>query len=239
MTLHLKRLVVGAMAVALAACSQSSPVSPTMGGPGGPQAAKPAGKGNGAPSGAHYNLNIIGTNDKSGDMNDSGHVIFVKIQGQTRILLIEGDDYQVIDKNGTDGEASFQLPNPDPDADGTTVYSVFARALGKPSGNADMTTCATDPDGDFVCSVAVLELDASGRPAKFENVSKELLYVYFDWDNDGIIERVPLFADQWEGFLWDYDNRGLRIAQLRFYECSTTVPDDPNDPIVGTSCFAD
>jgi hypothetical protein len=40
---------------------------------------------------------------------------------------------------------------------------------------------------------------------------------------------VPLFDDRFEDFLWEYDNRGLRLAQLRFYECPSTVP-DPTDP---------
>ena len=45
--------------------------------------------GNGAPSGAHYNLNIIGVpKDKTADMTDgSGHRIFVKLEGKTKILL--------------------------------------------------------------------------------------------------------------------------------------------------------
>jgi len=28
-----------------------------------------------------------------------------------------------------------------------------------------------------------------------------------------------------EGYLWQYDNNGVRIAQLRFYEVPTTVPE--------------
>ncbi|MSQ06913.1 MAG: hypothetical protein EXR54_09625 [Dehalococcoidia bacterium] len=31
-----------------------------------------------------------------------------------------------------------------------------------------------------------------------------------------------------ENYLWSYDNQGLRLAQIRFYQCVTTVP-DPND----------
>ena len=34
--------------------------------------------------------------------------------------------------------AAFRLPNPDPDGDGTTSYSVYVRALGKPGGKATM-----------------------------------------------------------------------------------------------------
>src|ERR1051326_8757367 len=99
------------------------------------QAAAQAVTGNGSPSGAHYNLNIIGVpKGKTADMTgDNGHRIFVSLTGKTNILLSQGD-FQVLDANGTDGSASFQLPNPDPDNDGVTVYSVFARALGKPGG---------------------------------------------------------------------------------------------------------
>jgi len=104
--------------------------------------------GNGAPSGPHYNLNIIGVpKDKSADMTgDNGHRIFVDLGSKsgaavtTRIMLSQSFDgtFEVLDANGTDGEASFKLPAP-----GT--YTVWARALGKPGGSATMTTCATDP----------------------------------------------------------------------------------------------
>ena len=64
--------------------------------------------------------------------------------------------------------------------------------------------------------------------SSFDNVSKELLYVYVDTDGDGIVERYPLFADVFddteENYFGDYDNLGLKLAQLRFYEISTTVP---------------
>jgi len=60
--------------------------------------------GNGAPSGAHYNLNIIGVQkNKTVDMTgNSGHRIFVPLWGNAKILLTEGD-YAVLDANGTDG----------------------------------------------------------------------------------------------------------------------------------------
>ncbi len=181
--------------------------------------------GNGAPSGAHYTLNIIGTSEKTADMTDtSRHVIFVDLQGNTKINLAEGD-YAVLDGNGTDGEAAFQLPNPDPNGDGTTVYSVYARALGTPGGSSTTTTCATDEAGEIECSMHTLELERSRGKSTFENVSRELLYIYADIDEDGDVERVPLFDDSLEGYFWEYDNNGLRLAQLRFYEVPTTVPE--------------
>src|SRR5262245_38449711 len=47
--------------------------------------------GNGAPSGSHYNLNLIGKAGTIGDdlTNGDRHTIFVKLNGQTRIWLCE------------------------------------------------------------------------------------------------------------------------------------------------------
>lgn len=181
--------------------------------------------GNGAPSGAHYTLNIIGVpKDKSAAMdNNSGHRIFVDLYGNTRISLTEGA-FAVLDANGTDGEAAFQLPHPDADGDGVTAYSVYARALGTPGGGSTTTTCATDPTtGDLVCSSESMILFRDKGKSTFKNVSRELLFIYADLDGDGTAERYPLFDDALEDYFWSYDNNGLRIAQLRFYEVPTDV----------------
>ncbi len=123
--------------------------------------------GNGAPSGNHYTLNIIGVdNPKNANMDQgAGNVIFVALGGtdegadvHTQILLSKGD-FGVLDKNGTDGQASFQLPDPGIDpyviggdmtgVDTTTDYSVFVRPLGKPGGWCTITTCADVLDSTF------------------------------------------------------------------------------------------
>jgi hypothetical protein len=181
----------------------------------------------GAPTGPHYNLNIIGVpKNKTASMTgNNGRRIFVKLEGNTKIYLSEGD-FQVLDANGTDGDgAKFQLPNPDPDSTGTTWYSVFGRALGQPGGSATMTTCGTDTGtGDEYCSTfqAVFIRD---KGSTFRNVSKYLLYIYADTDGDGDPDkRYSLFDDELENYLWSYDNDGLKLLQLRFYEVSTTVP---------------
>lgn len=185
-----------------------------------------AGTGNGAPSGAHYNLNIIGVpKNKTADMTgDNGHRIFVPLNGKTSIWLKEGTDFAVLDANGTDGNgASFQLPNPDPDNDGITEYSVWARALGKPGGSSTTTTCAYDLAGELWCSIYSMVLVRDKGQSKFDNVTKELLYVYVDLNGDGTTERYPLFSDALVNYFWSYDNNGLKLAQLRFYEVSTDV----------------
>lgn len=182
--------------------------------------------GSGAPSGSHYNLNIIGVqNAKSANMTNQGHRIFVPLTGMCKINLTPGD-FQVLDGNCTDnGSAAFQLPNPDPDNDGKTSYSVYARALGKPGGKSTTTTCATDVvTGESYCSVYQMVLTRSTGKSTFTNVSKQLLYIYADLNGDGTPERYNLFNDALKDYFWNYDNHGLKLAQLRFYEISTTVP---------------
>ncbi|MER2996772.1 hypothetical protein [Pontibacter populi] len=182
--------------------------------------------GNGAPSGAHYGLNIIGVpKGKSATMDgNNGHRIFVNLDGNSKIMLAEGDDFKVLDANGTDGSAAFQLPNPDPENDGITEYSVWARALGKPGGSSTMTTCAYDPIAmEDVCSSGnVVSVRSKGK-STFTNVSRDLLYIYADLDGDGTDERYPLFDDRLEDYYWNYDNNGLKVLQLRFYDQSTNV----------------
>lgn len=182
--------------------------------------------GNGAPSGAHYNLNIIGvSNPKSADMTGSnGRAIFVPLTGSTKINLSQGD-FAVLDANGTDGTAAFRLPSPDPNNTGTTTYSVWARALGKPGGSASMQTCATDvATGELYCSVYTSVMTRSKGGSQFTDVSRELLYIYADLDGDGKVTRYPLFSDALADYFWSYSNNGLKLAQLRFYAVPSTVP---------------
>jgi hypothetical protein len=116
--------------------------------------------GNGAPSGYHYTLNIIGVqNPKTATMDGSnGHVIFVSLSGHNKIELTEGDDFAVLDANAFDDPAEFMLPPPGVDPyiignttgkDTITDYSVFVRPLGKPGGWANITTCADLVDSTF------------------------------------------------------------------------------------------
>ena len=209
-----------ALALASAACvSGEAPADDSEGHA--PQAAT----GNGAPSGSHYTLNIIGVSQpKDASLTgNNGSRIFVPLSGSTKIYLQEGD-FQVLDANGTDGSASFQLPNPDPANTGTTTYSVYARALGTPGGSSKTTTCATDPTtGETWCSVySAVSVRGTGK-SSFTNVSKELLYLYADLNGDGTLERYNLFNDALQNYYWQYDNQGLKVVQLRFYEQTTNV----------------
>ena len=162
----------------------------------------------------------------------------------TKIMLAPGD-FAVLDKNGTDGRASFRLPAPA----GGTAYQVFARPLGTPGGMARITTCAEQVlvDGvyveDEVCSteneVFVREV-GKNTSNKFENVTQSLTTIVIDddvtdtygettayaacggtdTDGDDAPIRVDLFDSCLENYFWKYDNNGLRVLQLRFYPAS-------------------
>lgn len=193
----------------------------------------PAGTtGNGAPSGAHFNLNLISVSKgKTADMT-GGNRIFVTSGATCKINLSEGS-FAVLDGNGTDGTAAFQLPNPDPDNDGYTSYSAYVRGLGKPTaGQAKITPGAVDVDGpdnilgtedDYYTMMSTESVTVTRTKGKssFTNVSRELLYVWVDIDGDGRIDRIPLFDDRLQDYFWQYDNNGLKVVQLRFYEISS------------------
>jgi hypothetical protein len=184
--------------------------------------------GNGAPSGSHYNLNIIGVSkDKSANPDwASGNVIFVGLGSKnvtvtTKILLSQAAAgvFEVTDKNGTDGEASFSLPVP-----GT--YTIWARALGKPGGSAKITTCATDiilNDPGEICSTQNEVFVRGTGKSSFKNVTVALTTITLDpvLDAAAVLAcgstTVSLFNTCLLGYFWQYDNNGLKLLQIRFY----------------------
>lgn len=185
--------------------------------------------GNGAPSGPHYNLNIIGvSHDKSPNMGGSGNVIFVDLGTKTgdavttKILLSQSADgsFEVLDKNGTDGEASFALPVP-----GT--YTVWARALGTPGGQSKIATCATfiDPTtgaATLLCSTDNEVFVRGTGKSSFRNVTTALTTITLVAGSPAELAcgtpTVSLFATCLQDFLWQYDNNGLKLLQIRFYQ---------------------
>ncbi len=204
--------------------------------------------GNGAPSGSHYNLNILGKRDCApADLTGSDrHTIQVLLDGgqsaadingtlaltldkKNKILLQPGDDFQVIDGNGCDG-AVFMLPT-------NFNYAVYARGLGTPGGYADMTTCAIDDNGTptdttddvVVCSMATLNLTRTKGAQKFQNVTDKLTSITFIDPVTGVQTTVSLFDTALYDYFWNYDNHGLRLAQLRFYPLApvSTAPLSP------------
>src|SRR5919202_2886704 len=155
--------------------------------------------------------------------NTDSHSLYVPLQGSCKINLSEGA-FSVLDRNCTDGASAFQLPNPDPTNSGQTVYSVWARALGKPGGSSSTQTCFVDTStNETYCSIYQSVVVRSSGKSSFSNVSQQLLYVYYCDAATGKIVRSPLFASPLYQYYWSYQNNGLKLAQLRFYQTSTTV----------------
>ncbi len=176
-----------------------------------------AGIGNGAPSGPHYNLNLIGLNKGgSASTSSNGHVIFVPLWGNCKINLQEGS-FDVVQANCLAGSALFQLPNPAPDNATALAYSVWIRAV-TPKGSALMQTCFFDTTvGQTFCNTGNLVVSLQKvTPPKFTDVSKQLLQVCVS----GTLQ--PLFKTAYYDYFWNYTNSGLHLAQLRFYPISTT-----------------
>jgi sorbitol-specific phosphotransferase system component IIA len=192
-------------------------------------------------NGPHYNLNLIGMkNTKNMPTElDNGHVIFVKMgkneEVATRIYLSEGPE-QVIDKDGTDGVARFQLPQPYPDGfdvNGTdpdmlkcfSSYQVYVRVLGTPGGHGNITTgvcnstgtadapICNESAGNVWMSTESVPLSSHGNDGKFVQVTRELTTVVIG------DTRYGLFSDNIYGdlYFWELFNDGMKLVQLRFY----------------------
>lgn len=167
-----------------------------------------------------YSLNIIGVpKDKTALMDSgNGYNIFVPLYGKIKINLLPGAAFGVIDSSGADGNgATFNLPNPDPDNDGVTAYTVWAKVLGKSGGLSITGPCAYVDEVEY-CSTSNVVLVRDKGKSSLTNVTSQLLYVYVDLDGDGFEERHPLFDSALQDYFWSYDNNGLKLAQLRFYQ---------------------
>jgi hypothetical protein len=172
--------------------------------------------GNGAPSGAHFTLNLHGVASGQGfsSAGSAGNNIFAPLNGNCKIDLQEGP-FAVINSDCVTSNALFQLPDPD-NGSGSLAYSVYVRALTK--GSATLTSCFTDTTTtETFCNAGTLAVSLNKvTPPKFTNVSKDLLQVCVD----GSLQ--PLFGNANFSYFWNYDNQGLRLAQMRFYPIVTT-----------------
>ena len=123
----------------------------------------------------------------------------------------------------------------------TARYQVWARALGKPGGSAVATTCAT-VDGELQCSLENAVLTRTSKKSVFADVTNQLTSMVVGYCRDEIATvdgvqycvadamapvigsgdvdwtRIALFAGNTQDWFWNFDNNGLRLTQLRFYE---------------------
>lgn len=187
-------------------------------------------------SGEHFTLNLIGkANDGfGGGAGPGGSRIFVPLEGDCRIDLVEADDFAVTDGNCVlDGRSGFALPDPDPEDDGVASYRVYVRALATPGGSAVLSTCKED-DGKTWCSTETVTTARAAGVSPAQDVSRQTLTICADQDGDGMPEREQIFDDENAGYFWEYENAGLRLAQLRFYPNTPTDISGPCPPAGAT-----
>jgi hypothetical protein len=193
-------------------------------------------------SGPHYNLNIIGVpKGKKPDMtNTDGHTIFVPLDGTVKIFYIAGDEFQVLDRNGTDADgATIEVPSSPGDT--SVCYNVYATALGKPGGNAVVNAdCVID--GLLGSCTDALLLDSftvtrdPGKP-KRQNISDIFRATgCIDLNASGSCDSGDLqFNNVWIfnisqllSYFWNYTNTDLKLMQVRFYPveggCGSITP---------------
>jgi hypothetical protein len=185
-------------------------------------------------------------NAKNPPMNNTSRkTIFVRLQGRSDIFLTQGP-FSVCDANSWDAAhdcngntignligSVFQLPcnlnivsepgDPGPllpcEPGVNACYDIYFRALGTPGGGVTITTCGVDATGMRICSSENTGLIVRGRgKPTFTKVTQELSSLVGCVTVAGVetCGRFALFRDEFQQFLWQYDNQGLRNGMVVF-----------------------
>jgi hypothetical protein len=172
--------------------------------------------------------------------NYDRHTIFVPLQSgsdvsrQVKIYYVPGTEFAVIDGNATDDNvAILQVPASD---FSTLSYDVYAVGLGKPNRGAIIDvecTYAYDAFGETCTDTLLMdtfEVDRlKGKPQRVNITDAFRATGCMDVDGSGTITAGDYcFSDVWVfnipdlvEYFWDYDNNGLKLMQLRFYETTS------------------
>jgi hypothetical protein len=205
---------------------------------------------NPCPGDKEYQFNIIGVKyAKKTDLTDNnGHRIFVPLNGKTQIYMTGdtdtdttglqcGNNFDVLDANGTDGSAWILVPCDPLDADNLdpeVCFEVYATPLGTPGGSTDVNvycdfddTCLNcDIDGGD-CATGDIDFTLEGHSGKprTQNITSAFR-ASGCIDVDGSLDCNAgdiMFNNEWifniEQLLyyyWDYDNHGNKLVNIRF-----------------------
>jgi len=179
------------------------------------------------------------------------HTIFVPLQsgldvGRTvKIYYQRGEDFRVIDGNATnDNAATIEVPYQFCDDAGgceeLLSFDVYAVGLGKPNGQAlidaecTYSIDAVDSSGPVECDSTLLmgsfEVGRSkGKPSPVNITDVFRASGCLDANASGVCDSGDLeFSNLWIfnleqliEYFWDYDNNGLKLMQVRFYETTS------------------
>jgi hypothetical protein len=204
-------------------------------------------------NGKHYNLNIIGVpHNKTADMKDSNrHTIFVPlgengVPKSVKIYVVRNyanpSEFQVLDGNACDEDgATIAVPFEDY---GTLSFNVYATALGKPGGHAKVDATVTFEEGTYgellMTSFELKRENGKGtkgpKPLDISKIFRATGWIDVcgemgvkDPSCDITFTNVWVFnVPTLLEYLWDYNNQGLKLMQVRFYPTTsgtwTNVP---------------
>lgn len=189
-------------------------------------------------SGPHYTLNILAKKDngKNGNADFSNwdrHTIFVPLEGDCNMTYQLGTEFAVLDGNGMDGLAEFQIPS-GPEKD----FSVYIVSLGKPGDGTDITYpdfwwTYDESTGAWYCELATFRIKGHGQnpdgPAKKPYWEEATEWFYMELYNYSLSPGDPGYII-WEGYIWNmpwdlfeetgywWDMQGCdKHIQVRFY----------------------
>ena len=196
-----------------------------------------AGVGNSIPvNGKHYNLNIIGAKNIGSIGDSNGHTLFVRLNGKTKITMTQDPEgnFKIVDRNGLDGRAEFNI------APGH--YNIYATGLGKPGGSVHIDAWGEFEDQETGSNLLLLGyVDLSRDKGKPQSTNiNNLFYVDVTLctavDGDGNCIEWVEYQDYWVfdieellEYYWDYNNNGLKLLQVRFYECTIDPTGEASD----------
>lgn len=161
------------------------------------------------------------------------------------------NEFRVVDGNATDdNEAVIQVPFEYCDletydnCEDLLSFMVFARGLGKPGPDVGaIVTAECEYIKEVVDTAGTLDLECEDtlvlgefevrRPGK-KPITQDITDIFradgcLDYDDSGYCDKGDLqFRNLWifnipdlESYMWDYDNNGLKLMQVRFYETTS------------------
>lgn len=185
-------------------------------------AVKPVGNGNGAPSGKHYNINIIGVpNDKNENFDGgNGARIFVDRTGKTFFYVGASDHFEIFDHDATDGVCGWHGDPPAGIGDENVIGQkgfpgiVFPYDYGQEEWKVKIyVRLLGPPDSSIRWKTYVFE-ETDGSLGYYRLVYNET------WDRDTkfSLKTGALLWDGYEDILWEMSEKNnFRILQMRIY----------------------
>ncbi len=148
---------------------------------------------------------LVQCEDSSGVTLKGWDVSAAQVEPGQRIYFYQGETFDVVDRDATDGSANVTIPQT------TNGYDIYVRILG--GSNKNFAGCL-DADAYKYNGTDqyywIGHLDANRKPGTPEKVNVKSLF----YDPTG----TSYFTGVWSDYFWTIQNNGLRNMQLIFYE---------------------